>query len=168
MAMRRKNSPSPSRAAPSTPLPHFVGARTGAKARNAVLAPFGGRGGEPEGRAGEGDARPRRNSPYVGNCVAPMSRLLPLLTWLGLPIYVWQGIGVRRRTERMMPAEGPVLHRIEGADPAVSLLVLGDSSAASVGIGHSENGLAAQLSGLISARTGRAVNWRAAGFNSAT
>jgi lysophospholipase L1-like esterase len=97
-----------------------------------------------------------------------MSRLLPLFTWLGFPIYVWQGLGVRRRTERMLPAQGPVLHRIDGIEPAVSLLVLGDSSAASVGIGHSENGLAAQLSELISARTGRAVNWRAAGFSSAT
>lgn len=97
-----------------------------------------------------------------------MSRLLPLLTWLAFPIYVWQGLGVRRRTERMLPAQGPVLHRVEGQEPAISLLVLGDSSAASVGIGHSENGLAAQLAILISARTGRAVNWRAAGFNSAT
>ena len=97
-----------------------------------------------------------------------MSRLLPLLTWLAFPIYVWQGIGVRRRTERMLPARGPVLHCVEGREPAISLLVLGDSSAASVGIGHSEDGLAAQLSKLVSKRTGRAVNWRAAGFNSAT
>ena len=74
-----------------------------------------------------------------------MSRLLPLLTWLAFPVYVWQGLGVRRRTERMLPARGPVLHRIEGKEPAISLLVLGDSSAASVGIGRSEDGLAAQL-----------------------
>jgi lysophospholipase L1-like esterase len=97
-----------------------------------------------------------------------MSRLLPLLTWLAFPVYVWQGLGVRRRTERMRPADGPVLHRIEGGEPPVSLLVLGDSSAASVGIGHSENGLAAQLAALISNRTSRAVRWRAAGFSSAT
>ena len=50
----------------------------------------------------------------------------------------------------------------------MSLLVLGDSSAASVGIERSENGLAAQLSTLIAAHTGRTVRWRAAGFNSAT
>ncbi len=97
-----------------------------------------------------------------------MSRLLPLLAWLAFPVYVWQGIGVRLRTSRMRPAEGPVLHRIDGQDPALSLLVVGDSSAASVGIGHTENGLAAQLAGLIAARTGRAVYWRAAGFTSAT
>lgn len=97
-----------------------------------------------------------------------MPRLAPLLTWLAFPAYVWQGLGVRRRTSRMLPARGPVLHEVDGSEPAVSLLVLGDSSAASVGIDHSQEGLAAQLASLISARTGRAVRWRAAGFNSAT
>jgi lysophospholipase L1-like esterase len=97
-----------------------------------------------------------------------MSRLATLLTWFAFPVYVWQGLGVRRRTERMYPAKGPVLHAIPGGDPPISLLVLGDSSAASVGIGHSENGLAAQLALILSHRTGRAVSWRAAGFNSAT
>jgi lysophospholipase L1-like esterase len=51
---------------------------------------------------------------------------------------------------------------------AISLLVLGDSSAASVGIGRSEDGLAHQLSLIIAERSGRPVTWRAAGFNSAT
>jgi lysophospholipase L1-like esterase len=97
-----------------------------------------------------------------------MSRFKGLLTWLALPIYVWQGLGVRRRTPRMLPATGPVMHRIEGAEPAISLLVLGDSSAASVGVGRTEHGIAAQLSPLLAARTGRAVRWRSAGFNSAT
>ncbi|MDH6234209.1 lysophospholipase L1-like esterase [Mesorhizobium soli] len=97
-----------------------------------------------------------------------MSRLLPLLTWLAFPAYVWQGLGVRRRTERMLPARGPVLHAVEGEEPPLSLLVLGGSSAASVGIDHSQEGLAAQLALIISERTGRAVRWRAAGFNSAT
>ena len=68
----------------------------------------------------------------------------------------------------MLPAQGPVMHEISGKAPDIALLVLGDSSAASVGIGNSEDGLAAQLAVLISQRTGRAVRWRAAGFNSAT
>ncbi|TIX75633.1 MAG: SGNH/GDSL hydrolase family protein, partial [Mesorhizobium sp.] len=97
-----------------------------------------------------------------------MQRFLALLTWLAFPVYVWQGLGVRRRTTRMLPAQGPVMHEISGQAPAISLLMLGDSSAASVGIGNSEYGLAAQLAELISQRTGRAVRWRAAGFNSAT
>jgi lysophospholipase L1-like esterase len=97
-----------------------------------------------------------------------MQRLLALLTWLAFPVYVWQGLGVRLRTSRMLPARGPVLHEIPGEAPPVALLVLGDSSAASVGIEQSEYGLAAQLAGLIAERTGSAVRWRAAGFNSAT
>jgi lysophospholipase L1-like esterase len=100
--------------------------------------------------------------------VFAVPRFLALLTWLAFPVYVWQGLGVRRRTTRMLPAQGPVMHDLAGMAPAISLLVLGDSSAASVGIGNSENGLAAQLADLISQRTGRAVRWRAAGFNSAT
>lgn len=97
-----------------------------------------------------------------------MSRISGILTWLAFPAYVWQGLNVRRRTERMLPAQGPVLHRVDGHAPALSLLVLGDSSAASVGIGRSEDGLAHQLSLILAQRTGRAVSWRAAGFNSAT
>ena len=97
-----------------------------------------------------------------------MSRIPPLLTWFALPVYAWQGIGVRRKTERMTPAQGPVMHSIPGKQPGMALLVLGDSSAASVGIGKSEDGLAAQLAGLIAEKTGRAVKWRAAGFSSAT
>jgi len=97
-----------------------------------------------------------------------MSRLAPLLSWLAFPVYIWQGLGVRRRTPRMPPAGGPVRHRIDGKEPEIRLLVLGDSSAASVGIESSEQGLAAELSRLIAARTGSAVVWRAAGFNSAT
>ena len=75
---------------------------------------------------------------------------------------------MRRRTSRLLPAAGPATGAIDGAEPALSLLVLGDSSAASVGIEQSGNGLAAQLAQLLAASTGRAVRWRAAGFNSAT
>ena len=97
-----------------------------------------------------------------------MSRLLPLLSWLAFPAYVWQGVGVRLRTERMLPAEGPVIHEIAGAGEPVRLLVIGDSSAASVGIGRTADGLAARLGAALAAATGRPVAWRAAGFNSAT
>jgi lysophospholipase L1-like esterase len=97
-----------------------------------------------------------------------MSRLSALLSWLAFPVYVWQGVGVRRRTERMVPADGPVMHRIDGGAPEIALLVLGDSSAASVGIEMTDNGVAAQLAALVAAQTGQAVRWRAAGFNSAT
>lgn len=91
-----------------------------------------------------------------------------LMSWLAFPVYVWQGIGVRLRTERMHPARGPVRNRIEGGDRHVRLLVLGDSSAASVGVGTTEQGLASIIAAMIAKRTGATVTWRAAGFNSAT
>jgi len=91
-----------------------------------------------------------------------------LVSWLALPVYVWQGAGVRLRTRRMRPAAGPVIDRVPGKGEPVRLLVLGDSSAASVGIARTDGGLAAGLAPLIAAATGRPVEWRAAGFNSAT
>ncbi len=96
------------------------------------------------------------------------SRLATLLTWPAFPVYAWQGLGVRRRTSRLLPAPGPEGGKLEGKEPGMALLVLGDSSAASVGIERSENGLAAQLARLVSTRSSVAVRWRAAGFNSAT
>lgn len=97
-----------------------------------------------------------------------MPILKSLLSWFAFPAYVWQGVGVRLRTTRMLPAEGPVVHHVRGKGDPVRLLVLGDSSAASVGIGHTDGGLASRLAQMIARRTGRPVDWRAAGFNSAT
>jgi lysophospholipase L1-like esterase len=97
-----------------------------------------------------------------------MSPLLPLLTWLAFPIYAWQGIGVRLRTRRLLPAEGPVTHALPGTGEHVRLLVVGDSSAASVGISRTDGGIAALLAAMVARDTGRPVVWRAAGFNSAT
>lgn len=97
-----------------------------------------------------------------------MPVLRALLSWLAFPVYVWQGVRVRMRTERMVPADGAVAGGIAGNGGPVRLLVVGDSSAASVGIRTTDKGLAAILAGLIGARTGLAVEWRAAGSNSAT
>lgn len=91
-----------------------------------------------------------------------------LLSWLAFPVYVWQGVGVRLRTPRMVPPSGPVRHLVEGDGPTINLLVIGDSSAAGIGIERTDEGVAARLAQLIAARTGRRVVWRAAGFNSAT
>lgn len=96
-----------------------------------------------------------------------MSRLSPLLSWLAFPVYIWQGVGVRLRTERMIPASGPVEGSFKGKNPPINLLALGDSSIASVGAETTDQGLAYQLAALLNEKTGRAVNWRAAGFSSA-
>lgn len=96
-----------------------------------------------------------------------MPDLRPLLSWLAFPVYVWQGVGVRLRTERMTPAKGPTEGHFAGAGPAIKLLALGDSSIASVGAETTDQSVAFQLAKLLNERTGRQVNWRAAGFSSA-
>ena len=60
-------------------------------------------------------------------------RLAALGSWVLLPVYVFQGIGVRLRSRRLPPAIGPVRARLGGAEPAVSILVVGDSSVAGTG-----------------------------------
>lgn len=97
-----------------------------------------------------------------------MSRLLALLSWLAFPIYALQGIAVRLRTERILPPGDPAFGRFEGNGEPLRLLVIGDSSSASVGAPSAGDGLACNLAQIISDRSGRPVDWRAAGFNSAT
>ncbi|PTW62126.1 lysophospholipase L1-like esterase [Breoghania corrubedonensis] len=94
-------------------------------------------------------------------------RLAALASWLAFPVYAWQGIGVRLTVRRLLPAPGEPSGRIAGEGTDLRLLVVGDSSAAGVGIDHIEEGLAAQVARILNERTGRAVSYRTAGFNSA-
>ena len=89
------------------------------------------------------------------------------LSWLLLPIYVTVGPMVRARTLRMVPPPGPHGGHLPGAGKPVRLLVIGDSSAASVGVSHTRDGLAARISEAIHERTGRPVTYVAFGNNSA-
>ncbi|WP_328600454.1 SGNH/GDSL hydrolase family protein [Mesorhizobium xinjiangense] len=66
------------------------------------------------------------------------------------------------------PPPGATLGTIGGAGEPVRVLVVGDSSAASVGIDDNRDGLAALLAQRFHDETGRPVHWRAAGANSAT
>ena len=91
-----------------------------------------------------------------------------LATYMALPVYVWQGIAVRRRTPRLPTPPGPVVGEVAGEGEPIRLLVIGDSSAAGVGVESMRDGLAAQMALAFNAETGRPVNWRAAGANSAT
>ncbi|MCO4317562.1 SGNH/GDSL hydrolase family protein [Phyllobacterium sp. 21LDTY02-6] len=92
----------------------------------------------------------------------------PLVSWLLFPLYAWQGLGVRRSRERLLPPTGLPVGEIAGKDPAIRLLVLGDSSAAGVGVTDAWHGICVRLAVHLQGRTGRKVIWRAAGFNSAT
>ncbi|MEI2384224.1 SGNH/GDSL hydrolase family protein [Breoghania sp. JC706] len=94
-------------------------------------------------------------------------RLAALASWLAFPVYAWQGIGVRLTVRRLLPAPGEASGHLEGDGPDLKLLVVGDSSAAGVGLDDIEKGLAAQVARTLNERTGRAVSYRTAGFNSA-
>nr|WP_210260406.1 SGNH/GDSL hydrolase family protein [Hongsoonwoonella zoysiae] len=74
----------------------------------------------------------------------------------------------RVRSLRLPPGEGPTSGYVEGEGETVHLLVLGDSSAAAIGIGRQADGLAPALACGLNEKTGRSVRWRGAGFNSAT
>lgn len=89
-------------------------------------------------------------------------------SWLMFPVYVWQGIRLRMKIERMLPARLPVEGVIEGKGDPVRLLVIGDSTVASVGIEELEGTFAYAIANAVHERSGRTVAWRAAGNNSAS
>lgn len=97
-----------------------------------------------------------------------MKRMKLLLTWLGLPVYIWQGIGVRLRTHRFLPPTGATSGEIAGKGEPIRLLVLGDSSAVGIGVRDTQDNLPGHLSRFLGEKSGRPVIWRTAGFNSAT
>ncbi|GAB4360040.1 MAG: SGNH/GDSL hydrolase family protein [Oricola sp.] len=91
-----------------------------------------------------------------------------LFTWVALPVYVWQGVALRMRIERLLPAIVPHEGRFAGSGEEIRLLVAGDSSVAGVGMSALDETLAWNLARTIAERTGRPVYWRSAGANSAT
>jgi lysophospholipase L1-like esterase len=92
------------------------------------------------------------------------------------PVLLSQGRRLRRETPRLpdapLPWEGSVdgggSGSAGGASRPLHLLVIGDSTAAGVGVDHADLGLGGRLAEALAARTGRTVHWRAAGRNGAT
>ena len=103
-----------------------------------------------------------------GDVPASLNRTVAaILSWLLLPVYVTVGPYVRSKTIRMVPAPGPQSGHVPGAGKPIRLLVVGDSSAASVGVAHTRDGLAARVAKATAERTGRPVSYVAFGNNSA-
>ncbi len=99
------------------------------------------------------------------------SRFDSPLSWLSLPIYVWQGLAVRRRSLRLEPPrhEGWIKAGPNStAKEPIRILLIGDSSAAGVGVIDIKSSLGGQLPGVVSELTKRPVQLRIAGNNSAT
>jgi lysophospholipase L1-like esterase len=83
------------------------------------------------------------------------------------PVLVSQGRRLRRDTIRLPDAAEPWQGALDGPDP-LRLLVLGDSTAAGVGAATQDDALPGNLARQLAARTGRGVQWSAAGRNGAT
>lgn len=92
--------------------------------------------------------------------------------WL-LPLVAWQGQRVRRGSVVLPEAGGPHWGRREpaAADAAgrlSRLVVIGESTAAGVGVVTHEQGMAAVLAADMAEVTGRVVEWAAVGRSGAT
>jgi lysophospholipase L1-like esterase len=100
-----------------------------------------------------------------------MRHFLPELVALPLlPFLIMQGRHARRATPRLPEAEGPV-SGIAGGDHAgapLSLLTLGESPVAGVGVRTHEEAITGQLAAILSNRLRRPVAWRACGKNGVT
>ncbi|MBV2365520.1 SGNH/GDSL hydrolase family protein [Streptomonospora nanhaiensis] len=91
------------------------------------------------------------------------------LVWAAAPVLLVQGRRVRRTALTLPPARGtrgtaPGTGAAEGAagPEPLRLLVLGDSSAAGVGVDSLADGVPGRVAAELAAATGRAVEWRAA------
>lgn len=91
-----------------------------------------------------------------------------LLSWFALPVYLWQGLGVRRKSTRLAPPHQKPVVEIKGKGTTLNILFIGDSSAAGVGVETFEDGVSGRLPHLIKQKTGRSVFQRTTGNNSAT
>ncbi len=93
-----------------------------------------------------------------------------ILSWLALPVYAFQGIRIRNRTLRMAPPEPIPFAEVKGKSgkKPIRLLMIGDSSAAGVGVKDFKDCVAGRLPYLVSQKTGYTVTCRTCGNNSAT
>lgn len=83
------------------------------------------------------------------------------------PVLFAQGKRVRRTTPKLPDAALPWTGTIEGPNP-LRLLVIGDSTAAGVGVDHQADGLVGSLAAELAVRKGRGIHWQAIGANGAT
>lgn len=87
-----------------------------------------------------------------------------------LPLLLAQGRYVRRVTPRLPEAAGPTsgCTGTGGGEAPLTLLAIGESPVAGVGVADHQQAITGQLALALSARTGRSVRWQAAGRNGIT
>lgn len=88
-----------------------------------------------------------------------------LTTALLFPVLLYQGKRAQRNTPRLPEAQGCPSGQYGEGVPDLRFLVLGESTAAGVGVSRHEQGLASQLALILHERTGRTVAWHTFGVN---
>jgi lysophospholipase L1-like esterase len=83
------------------------------------------------------------------------------------PVLIGQGLRVRRRTPELPEAAGP-RHGSSGAGEPLRLVVVGESTAAGVGVDRIEDGLTGCFARALAERTGRQVRWTLSARSGAT
>ncbi|PSF05457.1 GDSL family lipase [Marinobacter fuscus] len=88
-----------------------------------------------------------------------------LTTALLFPVLMYQGKRTRRDTPRLPEASGSCGGQYGEGVPAFRFLVVGESTAAGVGVATHTEGLASQLALQIHQRTGKTIAWHTFGVN---
>jgi lysophospholipase L1-like esterase len=88
-----------------------------------------------------------------------------LTTALLFPVLLYQGKKARRTTPRLPEAGGSPSGQYGEGAPAKRILVIGESTAAGVGVETHDQGLASQLAKQIHERTGQTTAWHTFGVN---
>lgn len=97
-----------------------------------------------------------------------VTNLEKAFSWLAFPVYAVQGLRVRSRIQRMLPPAASAVAEIEGKGQPIRTLMIGDSSAAGVGVTEFHQSVAGGFPALLAELTGRPVYARTCGNNSAT
>lgn len=88
-----------------------------------------------------------------------------LTTTLLFPVLLYQGKQARRTTPRLPEAGGSPCGQYGEGTPTRRVLVLGESTAAGVGVETHDQGLASQLAKQLHQRTGQTIAWHTFGIN---
>ena len=104
---------------------------------------------------------PEDDDAIVATPLAAPLRLATLAAKLALfPLLIAQGRSVRANALKLPEAAGE-RRGVAGSGPvALRVLIVGDSSAAGVGVGTQDEAFAGQLAQALAARTGAAVGWQ--------
>lgn len=84
-----------------------------------------------------------------------------------LPVLIAQAVVLRRRALVLPEAAGPRRGQVGAGEP-LRLLIVGDSSAAGVGVATQDEALAGHLTRTLAARSGRRVEWQLQARSGAT